>query len=291
MMPRECNEDMWFVQTGTFVNLFTRDRYRRYKDLYKKQLELPDNENIKNLIKDLEDKLDIANILMAREQAKLEVNGRSSFAEIEIILATVQGQTFHMTCCLRTYLLFMWALMEKLIVTTVICLPFVEFCFSLCLVMGTIMTNPSLLSSRRSPRREPRKSTRSRDSGIGCGQTAQRTKTVSRNSLRTSEAKIHCLVCARERTRVYSSQTACRLRRDRDLLSRQLAVVAQQTVAGGQGETLQRHRIRCQQKHRPHSGGENIRGLLILTARGEFAKEQTQEGVQLPLARDFFLIS
>ena len=56
-----------------FCNYCFRERYRRYKDLYKKQLEHPASENIKNLMKDLEDQLDIANILMAREQAKLEV--------------------------------------------------------------------------------------------------------------------------------------------------------------------------------------------------------------------------
>ena len=41
--------------------------------MYKKHLQYPENENINNQLYDLEDKLDIANILMAREQAKLEV--------------------------------------------------------------------------------------------------------------------------------------------------------------------------------------------------------------------------
>jgi vacuolar protein sorting-associated protein 13A/C len=48
-----------------------RDRYRHYKDLYKRKL-LADNENVSNQLLSLEEDLDIANILMAREQAKLE---------------------------------------------------------------------------------------------------------------------------------------------------------------------------------------------------------------------------
>ena len=41
--------------------------------MYKKHLQHPESENINNQLLDFEDKLDIANILMAREQAKLEV--------------------------------------------------------------------------------------------------------------------------------------------------------------------------------------------------------------------------
>ena len=50
-----------------------RKRYRLYKNLYKQQLVQPDNNNITGQLDELEAHLDIANILMAREQAKLEV--------------------------------------------------------------------------------------------------------------------------------------------------------------------------------------------------------------------------
>ena len=60
------------LPSNFFINFF-RDRYRRYKDLYKKLLEKPDNESVASQCRTLEDQLDIANILMAREQAKLEV--------------------------------------------------------------------------------------------------------------------------------------------------------------------------------------------------------------------------
>ena len=50
-----------------------RQNYRHYKEVYKKKLQFPDNENIRVQIEHLEQILDIANILMAREQAKLEV--------------------------------------------------------------------------------------------------------------------------------------------------------------------------------------------------------------------------
>ena len=61
------------LQVSCFMYI-KREKYRRYKDLYKKFLEYPENENIINQMRDIEDELDIANILMAREQAKLEVN-------------------------------------------------------------------------------------------------------------------------------------------------------------------------------------------------------------------------
>ncbi|CAH1799949.1 unnamed protein product [Owenia fusiformis] len=49
-----------------------RNKYRQYKNLYKRKLENPSDNEVKNRLKQLEDNLDIANILMAREHAKLE---------------------------------------------------------------------------------------------------------------------------------------------------------------------------------------------------------------------------
>lgn len=49
-----------------------RKRYRRYKDMYKQKLLYPTNTEIRLDVQLLEDHLDIANILMAREEAKLE---------------------------------------------------------------------------------------------------------------------------------------------------------------------------------------------------------------------------
>lgn len=67
--------------TEEFIRCFSwnriklhRQNYRLYKDIYKKKLQFPDNENLKFQLEHLEEVLDIANILMAREQAKLEVS-------------------------------------------------------------------------------------------------------------------------------------------------------------------------------------------------------------------------
>lgn len=53
-----------------FIN---RTRYRKYKALYKKSLAQPDYESTKTKLAELEEGLDVASIVMAREQAKLEV--------------------------------------------------------------------------------------------------------------------------------------------------------------------------------------------------------------------------
>ena len=50
-----------------------RQRYRQYKDVYKQHLRQPNKETIMNQLRHLEDDLDITNILVAREHAKLEV--------------------------------------------------------------------------------------------------------------------------------------------------------------------------------------------------------------------------
>ncbi|KAK6170959.1 hypothetical protein SNE40_019236 [Patella caerulea] len=49
-----------------------RAKYKKYKDMYKKSLEQPDHESIKSKLLELEEGLDVANILIAREQAKVE---------------------------------------------------------------------------------------------------------------------------------------------------------------------------------------------------------------------------
>ncbi|KAL4233207.1 hypothetical protein ACF0H5_007891 [Mactra antiquata] len=49
-----------------------RSRYRKYRDLYKKSLEIPNHESIKAKLWELEESLDICNIVIAREEAKSE---------------------------------------------------------------------------------------------------------------------------------------------------------------------------------------------------------------------------
>ena len=51
----------------------SRQRYRTYKNAYKQHLGQPDTESIMNQLHHMEDDLDITNILVAREHAKLEV--------------------------------------------------------------------------------------------------------------------------------------------------------------------------------------------------------------------------
>ena len=61
-----------FVTNDPWLYIF-RVQYRQYKDLYKKKL-LSSNENNSNQLQQLEDNLDVTNIIMAREHAKLEVS-------------------------------------------------------------------------------------------------------------------------------------------------------------------------------------------------------------------------
>ena len=50
-----------------------RARYKQYVHVYKQYLENPDNESAQATLKTLEEDLDVTNILIAREQAKLQV--------------------------------------------------------------------------------------------------------------------------------------------------------------------------------------------------------------------------
>ena len=53
---------------------FSRMKYRKYKELFKKSLQLsPDHESIKSKLRELEEGLDVCNIVIAREEAKSEV--------------------------------------------------------------------------------------------------------------------------------------------------------------------------------------------------------------------------
>ena len=50
-----------------------RSRYKKYKALYKKSLEQGDQESQHGKLWELEETLDVTNILIARQQARLEV--------------------------------------------------------------------------------------------------------------------------------------------------------------------------------------------------------------------------
>lgn len=49
-------------------------KFKAYKAMFKKKLEEPDNEEVTESLKKMEEGLNVTNILIAREQAKLEVN-------------------------------------------------------------------------------------------------------------------------------------------------------------------------------------------------------------------------
>ena len=51
-----------------------RSRYKKYKALYKKSLEQGDQESQRGKLWELEETLDVTNILIARQQARLEVS-------------------------------------------------------------------------------------------------------------------------------------------------------------------------------------------------------------------------
>ena len=50
-----------------------RSRYKKYKSLYKKSLEQGELESQRSKLWELEESLDVTNILIARQQARLEV--------------------------------------------------------------------------------------------------------------------------------------------------------------------------------------------------------------------------
>lgn len=73
-----------FCNRISFLNIFFiflyflgfRQYYRQYKNLYKQKLLKPNDAEIKMDLQKMEDHLDVANILLAREHAKLEVSRR-----------------------------------------------------------------------------------------------------------------------------------------------------------------------------------------------------------------------
>ena len=60
-----------------------RSAYKKYKDLYKKHVEFPIDQSFKEKLREAEENLDVFNIFLAREQAKLEVS--LSFVEFFIL--------------------------------------------------------------------------------------------------------------------------------------------------------------------------------------------------------------
>ena len=65
----------------------SRDKYKQYKMLYKKYLKQPDAPNLSTQLHTLEEQLDVSNIVMAREHAKLEVRKTFlSYRFVKIVL-------------------------------------------------------------------------------------------------------------------------------------------------------------------------------------------------------------
>ena len=54
--------------------------------MYKKKLEFPENENIKIQQEQLEEQLNLANIVMARVQAKMEVSQETMILQYRILV-------------------------------------------------------------------------------------------------------------------------------------------------------------------------------------------------------------
>ncbi|KAL1474072.1 hypothetical protein MTO96_021593 [Rhipicephalus appendiculatus] len=84
-VPCKGNEKKWWhyaysAVIGEYVRPYSwkaiqkhRHNYRQYKEMYIKRLQAPNDTEIRVDVQMLEDKLDISNILMAREEAKLEL--------------------------------------------------------------------------------------------------------------------------------------------------------------------------------------------------------------------------
>ena len=53
---------------------YIRQRYRSYKTVYKEYLHDPLSKSLKNQLRLLENTMDLFNLVMAREQARLEVS-------------------------------------------------------------------------------------------------------------------------------------------------------------------------------------------------------------------------
>ena len=74
-----CLCDVFLAQINSIVCWFSlyrvdRSRYKKYKSLYKKSLEQADQESLRGKLWELEETLDVTNILIARQQARLEVS-------------------------------------------------------------------------------------------------------------------------------------------------------------------------------------------------------------------------
>ncbi|XP_077487985.1 intermembrane lipid transfer protein VPS13A-like isoform X2 [Amblyomma americanum] len=84
-IPCKGNEKVWWkyaydAVVGEYVRPYSwkaikehRQNYRQYKEMYIKRLQMPNDAEIRVDVQMLEDKLNIANVLMAREEAKLEL--------------------------------------------------------------------------------------------------------------------------------------------------------------------------------------------------------------------------
>ena len=60
--------------------------------MYKKKLEFPENENIKIQQEQLEEQLNLANIVMARVQAKMEVSQETMILHYRILVIVERSQ-------------------------------------------------------------------------------------------------------------------------------------------------------------------------------------------------------
>ena len=74
-----CLCDVFLAQINSLLCWFSlylvdRSRYKKYKSLYKKSLEQADQESLRGKLWELEETLDVTNILIARQQARLEVS-------------------------------------------------------------------------------------------------------------------------------------------------------------------------------------------------------------------------
>ena len=74
-----CLCDVFLAQINSILCWFSlyhvdRSRYKKYKSLYKKSLEQADQESLRGKLWELEETLDVTNILIARQQARLEVS-------------------------------------------------------------------------------------------------------------------------------------------------------------------------------------------------------------------------
>lgn len=84
-VPRKGNAKAWWkyafdAVVGEYIRPYSwkaikehRQNYRQYKELYKERLQKPNDAEVRVDVQMMEDKLNIANVIMAREEAKLEL--------------------------------------------------------------------------------------------------------------------------------------------------------------------------------------------------------------------------